>query len=72
MPRKCIFRLPTDAEWEYALCANSTDADDPYVRFRNSGKRKILDEICGKQFPVPVGTAGKPNAWGLYDMLGNS
>ena len=71
LPRKCIFRLPTDAEWEYALCANSTDADDPYVRFRNSGKRGILDEICGKKFPVPVGTAGKPNAWGLYDMLGN-
>ena len=71
LPRKCIFRLPTDAEWEYALCANSTDEDDPYVRFRKSGKRGILDEICGKKFPVPVGTAGKPNAWGLYDMLGN-
>jgi len=71
LPRKCIFRLPTDAEWEYALCANSTDADDPYVRFRDNGKRGILKEICGTKFPVPVGTAGKPNAWGLYDMLGN-
>jgi len=71
LPRKCIFRLPTDAEWEYALCANSTDEDDPYVRFRNKGQPKILKEICGTNFPVPVGTAGKPNAWGLYDMLGN-
>ena len=71
LPRKCIFRLPTDAEWEYSLCANSTDADDPYVRFRDNGKRGILKEICGTKFPVPVGTAGKPNAWGLYDMLGN-
>ena len=70
LPRNCIFRLPTDAEWEYSFCANSTDGDDPYVRFR-SGNRKALQEICGTEFPVPVGTAGKPNAWGIYDMLGN-
>ena len=71
LPRKCIFRLPTDAEWEYAVFANSTDADDPYIRFRQSGSQRHLKEICGMKFPVPVGTACKPNAWGLYDMLGN-
>ena len=70
LPRKCIFRLPTDAEWEYAFFANSTDKDDPYVRLRD-GEKAAMYEICGTTFPVPVGTAGKPNAWGLYDMLGN-
>ena len=70
LPRKCIFRLPTDAEWEYALFANSTDKDDPYVRFRD-GEKSALQEICGTNLIVSVGTAGKPNAWGLYDMLGN-
>ena len=70
LPRKCIFRLPTDAEWEYALFANSTDKDDPYVRLRD-GEKAALQEICGTNFPVPVGTAGKPTAWGIYDMLGN-
>jgi formylglycine-generating enzyme required for sulfatase activity len=70
LPPKCIFRLPTDAEWEYALFANGTDKDDPYVRLRD-GEKAALQEICGPRFPVPVGTAGKPNAWGLYDMLGN-
>ena len=70
LPRKCIFRLPTDAEWEYAFFANGTDKDDPYVRLRD-GERAAMQEICGTKFPVPVGTAGKPNAWGLYDMLGN-
>ena len=70
LPRKCIFRLPTDAEWEYALVANSTDANDPYVRFRD-GEKSALQEICGTKLIVPVGTVGKPNAWGLYDMLGN-
>ena len=71
LPRKCIFRLPTDAEWEYAFYANCTDEDDPYVRFRKNMTKRILDEICGTKFPVPVGTASKPNAWGLYDMIGN-
>ena len=70
LPKKCIFRLPTDAEWEYALFANSNDVDDPYVRFRD-GEKSALQEICGKNLPVAVGTAGKPNAWGIYDMIGN-
>ncbi len=70
LPHRCIFRLPTDAEWEYALFANSMDKDDPYVRFRD-GEKAALREICGTNLPVTVGTAGKPNAWGIYDMLGN-
>ena len=71
LPKKCIFRLPTDAEWEYAIFANSTDEEDLYVRFRKNSTMRAIKEICGMKFPVPVGTACKPNAWGLYDMLGN-
>jgi len=71
LPRKCIFRLPTDAEWEYALWANSTDENDPYVRFGKEDTVESIKKICGMEFPVPVGAACKPNAWGLYDMLGN-
>lgn len=60
-----FYRLPTEAEWEYACKAGTTTAPD-LKAIAEAGYSK---ENSGGKFHAVKGK--KPNAWGLYDMLGN-
>ncbi len=71
LPAEWAYRLPTEAEWEYASRAGSTNrssyGDDP--GYTQLGNYAWYDANSGGT-THPVG--GKlPNRWGLYDMTGN-
>ena len=79
------YRLPTEAEWEYACRAGTTtwyyngDRRENLTEIANVADAKarevfpawtVVDSSDGWAYSSPVGSF-RPNAFGLYDMLGN-
>jgi len=83
LPDGWHYRLPTEAEWEYACRAGGRTAfhygdelrsgmanfDGRYEHSANTGTITNQNGVF-LDHTTPVGTY-KPNAWGLYDMHGN-
>lgn len=71
------YRLPTEAEWEYACRAGTTTAyytgDCITTDQANFNGEMQLPRCKPGVYPVRTTPAGTyaPNPWGLYDMLGN-
>ena len=60
-----VYRLPTEAEWEFAARAGTED------EFQGAKRQEVAWYQNNSRYVThPVGGM-KPNAWGLCDMLGN-
>lgn len=72
------YRLPTEAEWEYAARAG-TQTQFPFgdniqpgmANYRGWGQFGSAPRGIDRQTTVPVGSLGYANRFGLYDMTGN-
>ena len=74
LPEGYEYRLPTEAEWEYACRAGTTGC------FNTDAPLETLLTVDGSgleafahvgNYPVPGSDDRKPNKFGLYDMHGN-
>jgi formylglycine-generating enzyme required for sulfatase activity len=64
------YRLPTEAEWEWAARAGTTTEYSFGNDAGDLGRYAWFQGNCPLRRPSPVGQK-EPKAWGLYDMLGN-
>jgi formylglycine-generating enzyme required for sulfatase activity len=71
------YRLPTEAEWEYACRAGTTtpfstgpNLTTAQANYNGSYPYASFPKGVDRQGPTPAGTF-PPNAWGLADMHGN-
>ena len=66
-----VYRLPTEAEWEYA-CRAGTTTRFAFGPMLHTQQARIAGALSGPSYNQPAKVGGyPPNAWGLYDMHGN-
>lgn len=72
------FRLPSEAEWEYAARAGTTtpfafgqNIDPGIVNYDGNYPYGEAAKGLYREKTVPVGSLGRANGWGLFDLHGN-
>jgi len=67
-----LYRLPTEAEWEYAARAGTADQFAGAAVANSLARKWGPDDWAwyNVEATQPIATK-KPNAWGIYDMRGN-
>lgn len=65
MEKTKLYRLPTEVEWEYAARAGTED------EFQGAKRQEVAWYQNNSKFTTHPAGKMKPNAWGIYDMLGN-
>jgi formylglycine-generating enzyme required for sulfatase activity len=73
IPTNCVYRLPTEAEWEYACRAGTSDRRFSYGDDDLECTHLINYAWCTPDSGGPTHAVGLklPNQWGLYDMHAN-
>lgn len=66
LPAGYVYRLPTEAEWEYCCRAGTKG------KFNVDGQLETFAVALGKETSSAVKGERKSNAFGLYDMHGNA
>ena len=64
------YRLPTEAQWEYACRAGTTTAYNTGDQLPSAYRKNQREEWDPKPIPLHVGKT-PANGWGLFDMHGN-
>jgi formylglycine-generating enzyme required for sulfatase activity len=67
--QKRLYRLPTEAEWEYACRGGATESTRYYFGDTLSSNQANFNGNVGRT--TPVGHYANPNKFGLYDLHGN-
>ncbi len=73
-----LYRLPSEAEWEYACRAGATTAfafgeniSGEIVNYNGDGPYRNAPKALYRDEPTAVGSLGVANAFGLFDLHGN-